>query len=338
MINNIKLVQYIKDISGSIPEIKPLDSSVLKRLPFFIKDTYALHLITLLNHQFVLATSKGPLEITPGQLEMQANLIRQSANEDVAFEFQMLPAFLRQRLVQKSIAFIVPGTHLFLPFMIMDFRSKTRNITYQINNEPGSLSMPAQLVLLYNLQCSNIDNMTSGDLSTRFNYSPMTLSRVFTEMTQKGLCEINRDGVKKRIKFMKRGLALWETARPYLQSPIITTKIIAHDNTIQVPHYNAGMTALSEYTSLADDPTPTVALFKQDWHSLLKSNHIIEQPYEDEQSIRVEIWGYNPTILVNHDGKSVDRLSLYLTCNESKDERVQTALEELLENIQWSKE
>ncbi|MEI8121955.1 MAG: hypothetical protein WCI20_07870 [bacterium] len=42
---------------------------------------------------------------------------------------------------------------------------------------------------------------------------------------------------------------------------------------------------------------------------------------------------YRPEIL--SDGPTVDRLSLYLSLREEHDERVQSALKELLESVRW---
>jgi hypothetical protein len=47
----------------------------------------------------------------------------------------------------------------------------------------------------------------------------------------------------------------------------------------------------------------------------------------------IEIWRYNPSIL----SKSgiVDRLSLYLSLKDSKDERIQIELDNMINEIKW---
>ena len=55
---------------------------------------------------------------------------------------------------------------------------------------------------------------------------------------------------------------------------------------------------------------------------------------DSELQSKVEIWRYNPSVLSLKD--SVDELSLYLTLKNDKDERVEEAVEKLLENV-WER-
>ena len=45
------------------------------------------------------------------------------------------------------------------------------------------------------------------------------------------------------------------------------------------------------------------------------------------------MWNYPPRLL--GDGNAVDQISLYLSLRDDTDERIQQALEELLEEIRW---
>jgi len=53
----------------------------------------------------------------------------------------------------------------------------------------------------------------------------------------------------------------------------------------------------------------------------------------DADTITVEVWSYDPLILAGDD--FVDRLSLYLSLRETSDERIEAALNELLETLPW---
>jgi hypothetical protein len=52
-----------------------------------------------------------------------------------------------------------------------------------------------------------------------------------------------------------------------------------------------------------------------------------------EGSVEVELWWYDPMLL--SEGQEVDPLSLYLSLQDSTDDRVHTALEELLRGQEW---
>ena len=332
-----KLIEYLKEVAGDVPKIESLPDTTLKRIPFFLRDNYTLELITIMGHRFVVANAKGKVEIKPGQIVAHADLLRKTQENDIAFVFPLLPAYLRQRLVQKGVAFIVPGIHLFLPFMAMDFRTRTRTTIYAQGDAEGPLSMPSQMVVLYHLQRQPLGEHTLGQLSKQFNYSAMTLSRVIAELTRREICEAQRDGVRKHLRFVAAGRGLWQKVSPYFQSPVMATKMARIDKNMKAHFLHAGITALSEYTMLADDPVPAVAIFNPDWRRALKESKITDLPYPDETGACVEVWGYDPKLLAEPGSSTVDRLSLYLSCKDNQDERVQSALEKLLEDVQWSK-
>jgi uncharacterized protein (DUF342 family) len=60
---------------------------------------------------------------------------------------------------------------------------------------------------------------------------------------------------------------------------------------------------------------------------------IVENEYEAQAQL--EIWYYNPKTLSNQN--VVDDLSLFLSLREDADERVQIAVNELLEKFKWSR-
>jgi DNA-binding MarR family transcriptional regulator len=337
--NSIKLLlEYLKQVTGEIPKVEPLPDTAVKGIPFFLRDSYTMEFLSMMGHRFVVANAKGNSDVKPGQIAAYADLVRKILDSDVAFVFSALPAYLRQRLVQKRVAFIVPGVHLFLPFMVMDFRTRTRNAVYAQDQPEGALSMPSQLVLLYHLQRRPVEDFTLGQLSKLLRYSAMTLSRVLAELTQRGLCEAQRDGVRKSLRFVAGGRKLWNKAFPFLQSPEVVVKEVMFKGNKAVGFLHAGMTALSDYTMLADDPVSTIAVFAQDWRRALKEGIATKLRYSEESGVRVEVWGYDPVLPAETGNPAVDRLSLYLSCKDNPDERVQSALDKLMEDVQWSKE
>ena len=56
-------------------------------------------------------------------------------------------------------------------------------------------------------------------------------------------------------------------------------------------------------------------------------------PSIETDAIELEIWRYDPAMFAT-DG-IVDPFSLYLSLKDSKDERIQIALEEMMEKLAW---
>ena len=94
----------------------------------------------------------------------------------------------------------------------------------------------------------------------------------------------------------------------------------------------AGISALAEKTMINSPPLLTYAIGTEEYRQTNIPKGFQHSP-ADEADFELEIWNYNPK-LFSKDGK-VDPFSLYLSLKETTDERIETALEDLMEKIQW---
>jgi hypothetical protein len=70
----------------------------------------------------------------------------------------------------------------------------------------------------------------------------------------------------------------------------------------------------------------------------LQKNGQLKYPNEYEGKYGLEVWKYNPEPLaniLNNNIPVVDPLSLYLSLKDNRDERVEMALEQILEHFLW---
>jgi hypothetical protein len=65
----------------------------------------------------------------------------------------------------------------------------------------------------------------------------------------------------------------------------------------------------------------------------LEARGVQELLAADEAGFEVEVWSYEPDLL--SDGPAVDRFSLYLSLRDDTDERVQSALAEMMRGVTW---
>jgi len=52
-----------------------------------------------------------------------------------------------------------------------------------------------------------------------------------------------------------------------------------------------------------------------------------------EAGYELEVWSYSPGLFAN--GKIVDPFSLYLSLRDIKDERIESAMEKMMESVEW---
>jgi hypothetical protein len=94
---------------------------------------------------------------------------------------------------------------------------------------------------------------------------------------------------------------------------------------------------LPEYTDLNPSRQEYFAIEKPLFYGLQKGNALVN-PNEYEGRYALEVWKYNPFTLVNElpmDRAVVDPLSLYLSLKSSRDERIEMALDQILEKFIW---
>jgi hypothetical protein len=105
-----------------------------------------------------------------------------------------------------------------------------------------------------------------------------------------------------------------------MQSPVREHFFVAKKPAFGI---RAGMGALEMLTSISADHE-TLAVSQTDWKILRKNIEIV--PFGN---VEIEVWRYNPAIFAKNE--TADRISLYLSLRDDKNERVQKALQEMME-------
>lgn len=93
--------------------------------------------------------------------------------------------------------------------------------------------------------------------------------------------------------------------------------------------------ALPKYSDINPTRQKFYAIEKNMFYALQKNNALINaNKYEGEYCL--EVWKYNPETVVNqlrNHIRVVDPLSLYLCFKENEDERVEMAMEQIIERF-----
>ena len=288
------LVNYLSTIGGDLPWIEPLPE-LASKLPPFLKQRYRISRADLFGRKYLLAIEE-PREGDPSPTEYarDARTIKERLTADVILVLSNIPAYVRNRLVHQKVPFIVPGTQMFLPMLMIDLRehfpkSKTKS--------QDVLSAVSQLVILYHLSRESLSETPLGQIASRLRYSPMAISKAQDELQNADLCEVHRSGRTLSLHFGLRGKDLWQKAAPLL-------------------------------SMLEDDPLPTYAMRDKDFVAALQKGEVYGCGGREDAEARMETWKYDPSILARSG--IADPLSLYLSLRYSADERVQKEIEKLI--------
>ena len=272
----------------------------------------------LLGRDLVFAIVRDDVQ-SAGEYEKISLLLKEEFARPVVFVFKSLPTAKRNSLIAHRVPFVVPKWQLFLPPNLhLTERPPAENAARK------TIRPTSQALLVRQIVCGDVEGETSENLSKRFGFSKMTISNVMSDFTSIGLAEMK--GWPRRICFKASGRKLWETALPYLASPVKKTI----PNKLNPSQFClAGIAALSEYTMIAPEAIPTYACtFEESRYN----KDCIPMEYEGDARSLLQVWRYNPRIC---GGSKVDKLSLFLSLRGSRDPRIQSELEKLLETMSW---
>jgi len=327
----MKLQKYIEDILGYVMVIVPIPKQELGNLPMYINEIYNLHRVTLGDIHFVLIEYKDVDAFSISQLEKHSELINTNLNQKVVLLAEDISALYRKRLIGKGINFIVPGKQLFLPEFLMDLREGNQNAGRKQKTE--KLLPSAQFILLYHIlyrsKTEHLENDSFTQLALRFGYTKMAITKAVDNLVYHEICKV--EGTKEKyVRFNSNKGQLWHLALPLLVNPVF--KRIYVDELPEGMHLlQANESALPEYSDMNPSQQKYYAIEKGNFFYLQKNGQL-KNPNEYEGKYGLEVWKYNPEPLaniLNNDMSIVDPLSLYLSMKDSRDERVEMALENI---------
>jgi len=318
-----RLQKYISETLGT--ELKYLNppKDELKKLPLYLRGNN-LKAGVIFKRQIIFIVAGKEADFTTGQYRKQADIIENTIEKPAVFVFENIQAYNRIRLIQKKVAFIIPGKQMYLPFMFIDLKEFKQTHS----REAEKLSPAAQCLLLYYLLGNDITGINFKTLAEKLNYGRMTITRAADDLTRLGLCEI-AGGKNKSLNFAKDKLQLWNKAQQFLINPVkkvVYADFLKDTGLVCI----TGIPALSNYTNIADDDKKSFAVYLNDFKNLRKKK-IIHLAGGKEENITLQVWKYNPGILTNN--RYVDPLSLYLTLKDSNNERIEGELNNLLNKL-----
>ena len=318
--------EYLKKVLGI--HSKLVKWEMAKKLPFYLKDRYDYYITEILQLNVIMVIPYEEIENTPAQIKNDFESIRKLCDFEPVYLDRNIVSYNRNRLVQYKIPFVVPNNQLYLPHLGIDFHEYFRKHRIQ----KKSFSPSAQMVLLYILNNKEPGDIKPVILATTLGYSSMTISRAFNEIENAGIGSCKNEGRERLLIFTEKPEEIWQKASSLMKNPIEKTVWVKFSaGKADLP--DAGLTALSRYSMLAGSSHITKAISTDSWKNMKSQKGIEELPFKEKDALELQIWKYNPCLLSNQN--TVDPFSLYLSLNHEKDERIQKALQEMMENYSW---
>jgi hypothetical protein len=324
-----ELTKYIAAATGAAPVIEPLPAGVLAALPLYLERRFEIRRMHLFGQPVLIAMADAREKPDLAQLARQREALVEKLGSPVVLVLPQIMSYERKRLIEKRIPFIVPGRQMYLPMFMTDLRE---TFAAPVRTQAKTISWVAQVIVLRHLLLHDMTECPLSQIAHLFGYTPMAITQAVDELAALRLCERVRLGRVKTIQFQAAPREIWQTALPRMRSPVKKSLLARKLDTGSGRLLHAGMTALADRTNLASTTIETFAVRDSEIRTLLDEGRIETCPLEEDAVAIVEAWSYMPELLTQ--GPAVDPLSLYLCFTKDPDERVQLALEQLLELLE----
>lgn len=332
-----KAINYINETLGTNAIENQIQNKDLSNLPIYISQAYKLYNVTIFNKDIVLVELKNEDDLSILQVDKHLQLLKNNLNKIVVLVLGNIFSYNRKRLIEKGINFIVPEKQLFMPELLINLSENYA----QRKTKLKSLMPSSQFLLLFHIIHRNnnwkVEEHSFKEIANKLNYTPMAVSYAVDDLKNHGLIEVMGEK-EKYIKFNLDRNELWHVAQEknLLGNPVLKT-IYVDELPQNVFMLKANASALPAYTDLNPSQQQYFAIEKTVFYGLQKNN-TLRNPNENEGKYALEIWKYDPITLVNelhNDIAVVDPLSLYLSLKNSHDERIEMALDQIIEKYIW---
>ena len=319
-------IAYMQKIFGAEMNVTKANKGVLDKLPLYINSTYDIWNAVIFDKEVLLLAKNTIEHLTPLQYQKHKEQTEKKTGALIVFILSDMKAYDRNRLTQKKINFIIEDKQVFIPQLLIglkDYLPKTKIII-------EALQPAAQLMILYHIQRKQLGGFTYKEIANMLDYSYLSISRAVENLVKLDLCE-TEGNKEKTLVFKATKKELWNKALPYMKPPIKKTLFI-NDELPKDLIFISDINALAFYSDLNNDKHKHYAINHTEFLKLEKEGFIKETSHYDGD-YKIELWRYNPRTLT--DTEYVDPLSLYITYKQSKDERIEMALEQIEDMIIW---
>lgn len=310
-------MEYLNKVLGVKVIYKDVE---FKHLPNFIATSYRLQLVSMNEQKIIFLYPKTELE----QIEvLKKHIARIQKNENLPVVLVLKELSFRQReyLIREKIPFVADGKQIYLPFMAVYLQERC-----SAEKIPREEILPSAQMLLLHFVYGGAQELSTSQAAKDLELTPTSISRASRQLEEMGLLHIRKVGVQRIMRSEESPKTLFQKAGDKLLNPIKRTVYIPKKY-VGTDLLESGYSALAEYSMLNE---PNVRSYAAERISQWK-DFTTNSLQNSKVQVAVEMWRYNPRKLSTRN--TVDELSLALTLREDADERVEEAVEEMLNKL-----
>lgn len=314
-------IEYLKELLGHDNVVGKESYDIV--LPLYLRN-YEYSLVSLYEQIYVFVTPKDKVNLK--SYKAQKDKIEEEFSCSAVLVLEKLNTSQRQNLIANKIMFVEIGKQLFMPMSGIVLNKEKTIEKKQVEKFTPQIQLCA-LFFVYNQDRKK----TVKQIAEKTKLNEMAISRGMKVLEELKLISSEINGRTKYYSLCVNVSCYLESIIQYAISPICKFVWV---NKAKKPQcvFQAGYSALSDYSMLVDNRYETYAISKEEYNRIEQSTRIEFEDLLDEQDyIRLQVWKYDPALFA--DNGVVDKFSLYMSFEQGQDERTEAILKEIKESI-----
>lgn len=310
-------MEYLNRILGVKVEYEGKEE---KTLPNYLASRYDVKKVFLDDISVFFVYPKGNLEQVIA-VKKHIRQIKKMESLPVVIVLKKMTFYQRENFIREKIPFIVEGKQIYLPFMGVYLQERCDAEVI----EKKELLPSSQLLLLYFIY-RGAREIIASKAAKDLRLTATSISRASRELEQLNIIKTRRQGVQKVIFSERSPEELYKSTKEIMSNPVKRRVYIPKSEKLcDLP--KSGDLALSEYSML--NP-PTVEVYAAS--NIAKWKDVMTNRLQNaDLQVAIELWRYDPMLLTKVG--NVDPISLALSFENEEDERVEEAIEEMLDKV-----
>lgn len=294
------------------------------KLPLTCRNAFELNIINIGQQEFLLAAPIEDMSLT--ELRKMRLQLEKYTGFICAYHLKKVNWYAAPRMIEEGIPFVWENHQVYLPFMGMLLQENGKRTPKNC----ALISFLTQKLLLKALY-ENWQDVSAVKAAEMLEVSRMSITRCYDEIEALGMPFLKTQRRSRRFHAIKDKKAMWGIMRPMLRNPVIRDFRLGRKPDVHMIF--SGISALAEYSMLEEDACVQYAV-RKDQVASIGLKDMKEVPVSEEPVCIVHELGYT---LPFGNNTAVDPLSvaLMLTDEEMSDPRVESSLNEILEEMVW---
>ena len=291
--------------------------------------SYEYYLTSMLSVKFLMIKPLDEFAISKTKIHMIR--IQEKTGYQVALLLQTTSAYKVKKLFEEKMAFVTVDKQMYLPFLALHVKlSREREIDILPRERFTAATQMVYLSVLY----SSGTTFTTEELAKKLNVSDMTILRSMEELKRLGIVEQEIGGKtgRKKIYTPINKKEYYQIGKEYLINPVkkcFYVKFIPEALKV----YQAGISALANQTMLGEPDHMVFATYEKQKGF---SEYIVTKAQALSESLpEIQMMQYDIEKLT--ENQYIDPISLIMSITK-KDDRIEIAIDELMEGAAWYEE